>query len=167
MKTENLKVEVLHKFKILQDKLTDEEKFAFHFKSLSNFIHHIFNNQDFSIQNTNLKRINLNRNQLMILSYLNDILNSKASIEDSEILFKERISPIGAYMSENFRFILAGGRIKYLYLLSNISIGVIIDVVLSILFHKLFFGALLFFFLYSIFRVLLKQRNLRIYGPNY
>lgn len=167
MKTENLKVEVLHKFKILQDKLTDEEKFAFHFKSLSNFIHHIFNKQDPSIQNTNLKRINLNRNQLFILSYLNDILNSKVSIEDSEILFNERIRPIGAYMSENFRFILAGGKIKYLYLLSNISIGIIIDVVLSILFQKLFLGAVLLFFLYSIFRVLLKQRNLRIYGPNY
>lgn len=167
MKTENLKVEVLHKLKILQDKLTDEEKSAFHFKSLSNFIHHIFNKQDHSIQNTNLKRINLKRNQLFILSYLNDILTSKVSIEDSEMLFKERISPIGAYMSKNFRFIFAGGRIKYLYLLSNISIGIIIDAVLSVVFQRLFLGASLFFFLFSIFRILLKHRNLRIYGPNY
>jgi len=94
-------------------------------------------------------------------------LTSEVSIKDSEMLYKEHINSIGAFMSEYFGFVLVGGKTKYFYLLSNIAIGIVLDLLISFILQKFLLIFSIFFLLYSIIRIVIKQKNKKIYGPNY
>lgn len=167
MEAERLKKEILNKYQILQIKLTDEEKTAFHFKSLSNFIYHVFKNQSPNSQKSKLREVNLFRNMMFISEYLNLILTSEVSVEDSEMLFKEHIGPIGDFMSEYYGFIFAGGKTGFFYVFTNIAIGLVVDIALSFIFNRVIWVFTASLFVLSILRIVLKQRDKKIYGPNY
>lgn len=167
MKVESLKNEILNKYQVLQSKLTNEEKIAVHFKSLGNFIYHIFSVDYLSTQPSKLKEINLYEAQKQVLAYIDLILASEVSVEDSEILFKKYINVIGTYMSKNFGFIFAGGKIRYFFVFTNIVVGLAVDLVISFVFDEVIWVFTAFFVIYAVFKIAVKQKNKKIYGPNY
>lgn len=167
MKHIDLEEEIKTKFSQLEKDLTQKEKNDFHFKSLQNFILHIFKDDESNNKKSKLREINLKRNKSLILEYLNLIINKKVSEADSTFLFKNYIKIIGEFMNRNFGFSFAGGKIKYFLFLIYATVGAIFDVLFWFLFDHPIYIFTLLFLIYSIVRTYIKFRNNKLYGPNF
>ena len=164
----NLENDVKEKVSFLERKLTSKEKEDFHFESIKNFVTHIFKKEPTSkIENSQLQKINLRRNQELILEYLDLVIDKKVSSDDSTFLFKSYIKKIGEFINANFGFSFAGGKLKYLRFLIYATFGALIDASIWIFSNNTTYYFTIMFLLYSIIRTYIKFKNNKLYGPNF
>lgn len=168
MEHPNLENAVNEKISLLEKSLTPKEKQDFHFKSIKNFAIHLFKNKPNSkIESSRLKKINLKRNQELILEYLDLIIDKKVSSDDSVSLFKNYIEKIGEFMNRNFGFSFAGGKLKFLRFLISATIGAVIDLSIWVFTDNLSCYFTIAVLLYSIIRAYIKLKNNKLFGPNF
>ena len=168
MDYQNLENVVNEKLSLLEQSLTPQEKQDFHINSIKNFVIHIFKKEPNSkINSSQLKKINLKRNQELILEYLDLIIDKKVSSEDSVSLFKNYIEKIGEFMNRNFGFSFAGGKLKYLRFLIYATFGAVIDLLIWFFTNNLSYYFTVAVLLFSIIRTYNKFKNNKLYGPNF
>lgn len=169
LESTDLENQIRNKLSKLDANLSMEQKSDYHFKSIHNFVHHIFKEGSDSISSgSQLKKINLKRNREMIQDYLDMILEGEVGKDDSTFLFKKYIKVIGEFMNRNYGFSFAGGKIKYFLFLIYATVGVVVDMIfwflLNISTNYIF---TLVFLVYSIVRTSIKYRKKKVYGPNF
>lgn len=162
-----LEGEIKTKFRLLNEKLTNDEKKAFHFKSIDNFIKHIFETKADKKNNKKLFKINLERNKSLILEYLIMIERGEASKIGSKTIYTKYIEPIGEFMNRNYGFSFSGGNFMYFHFLIYTSIGMVIDLIIWAIFNNLFYIFTILFLSYSIVKTHIKSIKGKLYGPNF
>ena len=164
----DLETEINNKLDSLEATLSLDQKSSFHFKSVRNFVAHIFlppkNNK---ILISKLYQVNVVRNQELINEYLDLIIDKRVSTEDSIYLFKKYIKEIGEFMNRNYGLSFAGGKIKYLIFLVYATIGLILDLVFWAVFDHTIYAFTIVLLAYILIKNFRQHKNGKVYGPNY
>lgn len=162
--------QIKEKFWKLNKRLSTEEKKNFHFKSVENFIFHIFKEKSNKNSKKKIYEINLKRNKELLIKYLSLIESEGVNNLESKSLYKEYIEPVGEFMNRNYGFSFAGGIFLYFHFLIYITIGIFIDTIFWFILKEPiliigFFTVILF--TYSIIKIYIKAKKGKLYGPNF
>lgn len=162
---DNLDKEILELFNKLDTDLKDEEKKLIHFKSVSNFIHHlIFNQTDNPKKNEELQRLGEVRLKKKLFEYLNLVSNKKVNTKESSILYRKYIDEIGDFMVDYYGFSGEGGKLKLLTLLIVVILGAIMDFIIYLFNSKVQYTFIALFLSLYFVRLFIKYKTKKLYG---
>ena len=168
MTHENANSEIIEIFERVESKYSDSDKHLIHFKSISNFIHHlIYNRKDNPKKNIKLQVLGEARIKKKLIEYLSIVLNENINRDKSFQLYDEYIIPIGNFMMEYYRFSGTGGKTKLVHLVIAILVGLPFDFLFSIVLSKVTVVFIPLFLLIAIIRMFVKAKERKIFGVFY
>ncbi len=169
MKEEELDREILSLFYEIDKKLSEKQKLLIHFRSISNFVHHLVNNPCYHKKgNKKLQKLGEMRMKQKLLEYLKLTKDfRKDYIKFPLNYYDNYISPIGRFMNEYYDFFTVGGKAKFIIALPVIFFGLVLDILMYLFFSFTIPTFVLSLLLIYIIRTFIKHKQRRVYGPNY
>ena len=138
-----------------------------HFKSTSNFIEHLLNDDIETIKKSNVGNLGRIRKKELLLKYLVTI-EKEIQITDkrSDELFQQYIIPIGNFMTTYYGFSYIGGRAFLLKIILILSLSISADFIIYYITDQFIFITILISIL-SATRYGMKFKQRKIYGDRY
>ena len=158
--------QIVEKFDLIKKSNSAKLKLI-HFNSIQNFINFLLIDNDDSYNKSNIKRLGKVRKKELLLEYLNKIENEEnITEEESNILFRKYVYPIGLFMSSYFGFSFIDIGTILMKIMIFVIPAIIIDFLILELADRFYFISILVVLLFGI-RYVLKYTKGKVFGFKY